>query len=46
MSTVLRTAEDATIASEEVSNVASKVTEANETLAATIDRFLQSVAAA
>jgi methyl-accepting chemotaxis protein len=46
MSTVLRSAEDATLASDEVSSVATRVTEANETLTATIDRFLQSVAAA
>ena len=46
MSTVLRSSEDATIASGEVSSVATKVTKANESLTATIDRFLQSVAAA
>jgi len=46
MHTVLRSAEDATRASTEVSSVATKVSEANDTLNATIDRFLQSVAAA
>lgn len=46
MATVLTSAEEASQASGEVAEVASKVTRANEALTATIDRFLRQVSAA